>query len=271
MPFQHVWVRRGMFVLCAMFIALQGVGVFFHAGDGIFRYTTRFMLPPAWIGFSPVSYHRVVETAHAFVALGVAPTYQEAFPSALAFVLRDMRVQDLLAEASLKETVMDSEAFFTEEDMSTLRDARISLSEEKRYLTDPLLRVRSTEPLRDTPLPSQEMRLASVQEKIDLAMPFADIARYFSEDSSAMNGGDLGVIVVSDLPAWALGAEDMEIGEVRDGIVGSDAFWMLKMVDKGGEGDSAWVHLRGIAINKPTLGALLRAHASEHPAWIFVW
>ena len=63
----------------------------------------------------------------------------------------------------------------------------------------------------------------------------------------------------------------MEVGEVRSDFVGSDAFWVLKVVDMGGEGAEAWVQIRGIAINKPTIGAVLRSHAAEHPSWVLVW
>ncbi len=256
-------VGCGVFVL---WLLLQLSAVFFHAGDGAMRFFSRFVLPPAWVSFSPVSYHRVVETAHAFVALDLAPTYQEAFPLALGFVLRDLRTEDLLGDVEISE-----EEIFTDADGAVLLAQGISDKEQQKYIADPLLRARAAESLRNDMLPSQEMRLQNVLEKIDLGMPFTDIARYFSEDSSAMNGGDLGVFLVSELPVWAQDTVTMEIDEVRSDFVGADAFWALKVVDAGGEDSEAWVQIRGIAINKPTLGAVLRAHAGEHPAWVFVW
>ncbi|MEK9157079.1 MAG: peptidylprolyl isomerase [Patescibacteria group bacterium] len=253
----------GVFVL---WLFLQMSAIFFHVGDGVMRYVSRFVLPPAWIAFSPVSYHRVVETAHAFVALAIAPTYQEAFPLALGFVLRDIRTEDLLGDIEVSE-----EEIFSDADSAIFLAEGISEKEQQKYIEDSLLRARAAELLRNNMLPSQEMRLQNVLEKIELGMPFADIARYFSEDSSAMNGGDLGVFLVSELPAWAQDIAIMEIDEVRSDFVGADAFWVLKVVDTGGEDSEAWVQIRGVAINKPTLGAVLRAHAAEHPAWIFVW
>lgn len=248
------------------FLVLQFQAMFFHGGDGILRYTTRFVLPPAWVHGRPISYHRVVETAHAFVALHVAPTYQEAFPLALEFVIQDFRLKDLI-----DEQILVSEEVLTEQDISALAHAHISSSEQERYVILPLLRMRASESLRSTLLPSQEIRLQNVLEKIDLGMPFSDIAQYFSEDSSAMNGGDLGVFLLSELPSWAQETATMKVGEVRSNFVGEDAFWVLKVVDAGGDADTAWVRIRGIAINKPTLGALLRAHADMYPAWVFVW
>ncbi len=257
-------VGGGVFVL---WFLLQLSAVFFHVGDGMMRGVSYLVFPPAWVHGSPVSYHRVVETVHAFVALQVASTYQEAFPKALAFVVRDARVKDLLDGAD----VPVQDALFTESDTAALAHAGISSYEQEKYLEEPFFRMRAAHALRDKALPSQEMRLQNVLDKIDLDMPFADIARYFSEDSSAINGGDLGVFLVSDLPAWAQGAATMQVDEVRADFVGTDAFWVLKVVDAGGKDDTAWIHLRGIAINKPTLADVLRIHAEEHPAWVFVW
>lgn len=267
-----VWgVGCGVLVL---WLLLQLSAVFFHVGDGAVRYATRFVLPPAWVHFSPVSYHRVVETAHAFVALEIAPTYQEAFPLALGFVVRDLRVKDLLEDQVLAPFDGD---LFTEMDRTLLQDAGISEREQEKYIAYPLFRIQAADVLRGGILPSQEMRLQNVLEKIELGMPFADIARYFSEDSSAMNGGDLGVFLLSELPVWAQSVAEMEVGEVRSDFVGTDALWVLKVVDEGSggidgiEGNGDWVHIRGVAINKPTLGAVLRAHAAEYPVWVFVW
>lgn len=250
----------------ALWLLLQLSAMFFHVGNGAMRYVTRFVLPPAWVHFSPVSYHRVVETAHALVALDLVPSYQDAFPLALDFVLRDIRTQDLLDSGLVFEEIL-----LTEADRAVLLAQGISEKEQRKYIEDPLLRIRSADLLRNEMLPSQEMRLQNVLEKIELGMPFADIARYFSEDRSAMNGGDLGVFLVSELPVWAQDVAIMEVGEIRSDFMGADAFWVLKVVDAGGEGAEAWVQIRGIAINKPTLGAVLRAHAVEHPAWVLVW
>jgi hypothetical protein len=265
---QKVWIVRGGVVLFFFWILLQVSAMFFHVGDGWMRGFSRFVLPPAWIGFSSASYHRVVETAHAFVALEVAPTYQEAFPLALSFVLRDVRLQDLLAEGTYERGAMRE---LPQEDSDVLVVAGISLFEQERYLLQPLERMEDAASLRSTALSSQDMRLQNVLEKIDLDMPFSDIARYFSEDSSAIDGGDLGVFLLGELPLWLQDVVSMEVDDVRSDFVGSDAFWVIKVVDKGGEGVEAWVHLRGIAINKPTVAAVLRSHAAEHPAYLFVW
>lgn len=263
---RKVWLRRSGIGFLFLWLSLQFGAMFFHAGEGFSRNFSHFVLPPAWVGFSPVSYRQVVETAHAFAALQIAPSYQEAFPLALAFAVRDERLQRLLGDRAL-----ESEDVFTEDDRALLRDAGLSLHEQEKYLILPLLRFRQSSTLRNEILPSQEMRMQSVLEKIQLDMPFADIARYYSEDSSAMDGGDLGVFLLSELPDWAWQVGTLGIGEVRSDFVGADALWVLKVVDKGGIGDEAWVHIRGIAINKPTLGAILRAHAAEYPAWVFVW
>lgn len=263
---QKKWVLRLGCGVLALWLLLQMSAIFFHVGDGVMRSVSRFVLPSAWVSLSPVSYHRVVETAHAFVALDIAPTYQEAFPLALGFVLRDVRTEDLLEDVEVSE-----EEFLTEADAAVLLAQGISEKEQRKYIEDSLLRARAAELLRNDMLPSQEMRLQNVLEKIELGMPFADIARYFSEDSSAMNGGDLGTFLIPELPVWAQSVAEMEVGEVRSDFVGADAFWALKVVDAGGEDGEAWVQIRGIAINKPTLGAVLRAHATEYPAWIFVW
>jgi PPIC-type PPIASE domain len=266
-----MWRSIGLGVL-ALFFLLQISAVFFHAGDGVMRPFSWLVLPPAWVRWSPVSYHRVVETAHAFVVLGIAPSYQEAFPDALGFVLRDVRLEHLLQEKDLAFSVdAQAEGVITDTDVQVLVAGGVSLSEQERFLADPLLRLRGADALRNEALLSQETRLQNVLEKVDLGMPFADIARYFSEDSSAMNGGDLGVFLVSELPVWAQDAANMEVGDVRSDVVGSDAFWVVKLADAGGEGEEAWVHLRAIAINKPTLAAILRADASEHPALLLVW
>lgn len=261
--------RWALIIGCGAFVLwlfLQASAMFFHVGDGVMRSFSRFVLPPAWISLSPISYHRVVETAHAFVALDIAPTYQEAFPLALGFVLRDVRTMDLLDDG-----VVSGETILTKADQISLLAQGISEKEQQKYIEAPLFRSRSAESLRNEMLPSQEMRLQNVLEKIELGMPFADIARYFSEDSSAMSGGDLGVFLVSELPVWAQDTATMEVNEIRSDFVGADAFWVLKVVDAGDEGVEAWVQIRGIAINKPTLGAILRAHAAEHAAWVFVW
>ena len=254
-------------VACGVFVMLQMGAMFFHGGNGVFRPFTWSVLPPVWVGIHPLSYHRVVETAHAFVALDVVQTYQEAFPLALAFCVRDVRLRLLMREGDITLSSERDDNTFTESDTAILRDAGISVREQEAYLHTPLLRMRAAGALQDVFLPSQEMRLANIQEKIDLGMPFGDIARYFSDDASAIVDGDLGVFTKDTLPSWASGVWDMEPGDVRGDFIGSDAFWVLRLDAK----NESTIRLRGIAVNKPTIDAIIRAHREEHRAWVFVW
>ncbi len=264
----RTWRMRFGVGVFLFFLFFQALGIFFHVGNGVFRFTSRLVFPAAYTSGSFISYHRVVETAHAFVTLRVAETYADAFPLALSFAVRDAQLRTLLEEQG-REVV--SRSVLSSQDIDALLHAGISLREQERYLLLPLARMHEAEALSSEMFPSQKARLENVLEKISLGMPFADIARYFSEDVSAQNGGDLGVLLLSQLPDWAQGVRDMRVGDVRSDFVGSDSYWILKVIDAGGVGDDAWVHVRGIALARPSLGARLREHALRYPVYVFVW
>ena len=255
-----------------LFLLFQAAALVFHLGEKGFRPLTRFVLPAASVEGNFVSYRRVSETAHGFVALGISPSYDEAFPLALQFAARDERVQAVLDEHASAAT--DAASLLSDTQRDTLRTAGFSDKHIAEWFDEPFERagiaervVREKSGMND----ADKIKIASVQEKLDFGMPFADVARYFSEDGSAVSGGDLGVLYIDELPEWLKGIENHDIGDNVSNLEGTDAFWIIRVVDKGTDGDERWVSLRGIAVNKSTLGDVLQQRAADHPAWVFVW
>ncbi len=270
---KKVLVKIGV-VIGFLFLFFQIFSWFLHLGDGWTRPLTRLVLPAAVAEGDVMGYRRVSEGAHAFVALGITSSYDEAFPLSLRFAVRDARIQAILGTKE-QEIVWQDYSVLSDVQHQALLAADLSEKEIDQWIVKPLVRARvAQEQVRiQTELNGSPtaMRLDAIQQKLELGMPFADVARYFSEDSSAVDGGDLGVFLVKDLPVWLVSAKDLAIGESVFYLEGSDAFWIIRLTDKGGADDEAWVQLRGIAVNKPTLGEIISARAQEYPAWVFVW
>lgn len=111
--------------------------------------------------------------------------------------------------------------------------------------------------------------LTKITEK---AMPFSEAARYFSEDISAADNGDLGVILVKDIPDWLKPVIVMPDNRTSLSIVESPkAFWVVQVVSSGGQEEQAWVHLRGISVNKRTLEEIIKQDAQDHPSFVFIF
>ncbi len=252
----------------AVYCVLQILGLVFHAGSSWFRYVAFAVLPVAWVGSDPVTYMRVTETAHAFLALGVAEEYEEAFSKALAFSVRDARLER--HEDLCEEEVSSYD--FPKESQDALRRAGISSSEEKTYLQEPLRRLRSCEALRRTMLDAQLAAQAAIDEKIALGMPFRDIARYFSGDVSSQDDGMLGERYLRDLPKdWVDRLGVMREGEIGNKFLGDTGFWTLKVLEKGGKGGDAWIRLQGILVPYPSVDEVILATFSQENVFLMVW
>jgi hypothetical protein len=114
-------------------------------------------------------------------------------------------------------------------------------------------------------------RLETMKQRLYDGVPFGDAARRYSEDVSGGGGGDLGVFYLNAVPAWLDGAARLEGNAISDVLEGSDAYWLVGVSERGGDGEGAWVRLRGIAVKKVTLRKVLDDRARENPPWIFIW
>jgi len=92
----------------------------------------------------------------------------------------------------------------------------------------------------------------------------------------------MGVFLLGQVPAWLVPAAQLEKGEVSEVLEGPDAYWLIEVSDRGGEGlegeteeatspSGEWVRFRGIAAKKETLKSILDERLAENPPWIFVW
>lgn len=104
---------------------------------------------------------------------------------------------------------------------------------------------------------SQE-RIKAIQEKLALGIPFADLAKEYSEDpTTAQTKGSFGYVLPSEVdPAFA-SVFSLPPLTVSDVIVTDDVFWLLQTEDSVVDEDGTRTLLRGIAVKKTGLVGVL--------------
>lgn len=80
-------------------------------------------------------------------------------------------------------------------------------------------------------------RILEAQRKVLAGEDFAEVAREFSDDPSAGNGGSLGYIVLEDLnsPAFETAARKLTVGETSDPVLTQFGYHLIKLEDVSGE------------------------------------
>jgi hypothetical protein len=267
----------GAAALAALFLFLHGFFFVFHPTRGV-AYGLSYLLPcPVAIASGiPVSYRSVAALTNGLLEESLFSSHEDAFQAALTRSVENARVLALARELHVDVQTAESGA----EGDSDFH---------KTYVSAPLLLAQKTEDavLQDAALQDlPKIRLENLRARfVDGTLPFADAAPRFSEDVSGGNAGDLGVFLLTEVPAWLVPAAQLEKGAVSEVLEGPDAYWLIEVSDRGGEstppseggaggGESPsgeWVRFRGIAAKKETLKSILDERLSENPPWIFVW
>lgn len=119
--------------------------------------------------------------------------------------------------------------------------------------------------------PAQQ-ELAGLLSKVDQGIPFADVAKYFSQDfASAKLSGSFELTAVEQLPAWLTPAVKLSPGDRSQILSAGDAYWVVELVSRETIDDQEYVRFRGIAVKKKSLGEIIAARQAAHPPFVLVW
>lgn len=112
--------------------------------------------------------------------------------------------------------------------------------------------------------------MAALQEKLALGIAFEDIAQQYSEDESAKTKGNLGYLLSSEVDPGLASVFALSTGETSDILEAAGAFWIIRVEDIVHEEDGDRYLLRGIAVNKQTVSAVVDDMLATDPPTLFV-
>lgn len=226
----------------------------------------RFMIVPvAVVDGHPIWYPRVAERARA-LAVSTDVSSRVALQSALNAEVRLTRAATLSAcDAAIPTVQIDDDPDFREVTGWSQRKM-------ERFLTIPMTAAAKAKACTgsSSSLDRERGELEDLRAEIERGMPFADAAKIFSEDRSAAAGGGLGTFTAGDAPTWLQPAFALEGDAISDVLRAPEGLWIIRVVARGGEGDAAWIQVRGILKRAPTLEERVTADLIESPPWIFL-
>lgn len=224
------------------------------------------IVPAAIVDGQPIWYPRVAERAHALKATTGLKNR--------AAVLESLQAELHLKRAAHLAACGTADPELRIDDDADLR-ATLGWSKQKleRYLNAPLRAAARANVCSRVSgaLDHEKSELASLRGEIKDGMPFADAAKLFSEDRSAAQGGSLGTFTKSSAPTWLAPAFSLEGDAVSDVLEAPEGLWIVRVVARGGEGEAAWVQVRGILKQAPTLEERVGSDLSTNPPWVFLW
>ncbi len=265
----------GYFLFCQFFLIT-------HARNGVFRpLSSLVLIPAARVINESVSYREVVEIAHGLEGFAPATPRREMFDTALAVSVYRAYVKSLAQELDIAVTRQEIVAYPIDWSMTEpgFRVAHWQERDYRKYVIKPLLLAQKTTIALGTNEVYQFEALetmASLRKKVIQGMPFAEVAASFSQNSSAAQRGDLGVMSVGTLPVWlrpSLVLTDSAPGTMSEVLWAPEALWTVTLIEffSSEVREQATIHLRGLAVKKNTLSAVIREQMSAKPAWVFVW
>lgn len=250
-----------------------------HAMNGIFRPLSSLVLIPAVTADGEsVSYREVIELAHGMEGFAGVTDKQQAFAQALSVSVDRLYVNSLAKEHGVTVSADELSDFSVDPKViaSGLETSGWSQKDYEKFLIKPLLLAQQTEVVveNDDQYQTEALNLMDTyRKKLAQGMPFADAAENFSEDSSALARGDLGLMSVGTLPAWLAPATQLEVGEISRVLSAPDAYWTVTLLEyyPSDVPDNAAIHFRGLAVKKKSFGVIVSSAMSTHPPMVFVW
>lgn len=237
-----VWVG----IICLLFFwqLIFLFGHFYRGLGAVFSYGV--IVPAALVDGSPVWYPSVAARARELRQSGVEGDGETVFDHALALEIKIKRLKRLAKTLGL-----------TNKPTRDL-DGLIAYS---KAIEEALLKDSNFQQ------PALAKAEALRNNIIQLGMPFIEVAKIFSEDSTGPSGGDLGRIELTSAPLWLADASRFTVGEPTPVIDGGDSFWILLIREKG----DGYFYARGVSVKKSNLGDELKRMSQELPALVLVW
>lgn len=147
----------------------------------------------------------------------------ETYPGYLKTQLEKARVIDLLIRPKVNPSEEDLLAYYNAHRDRYTAPSQVRLSQIFISLSDKTER-------------EARAKLERVLEELEAGRPFEEVARAYSEDPAAPEGGDLGYLELDALdPAVREEVETLEVGEVTPVIRSSRGYHILLLTDKKGE------------------------------------
>ncbi len=271
---------RGKTIAATLLGVIVAYGIFvqvfflFHFFNNSAIFFSRFIVVPAVVlgGDSDssritLSYREVAQLARLV----------ESFDEALKIDVHRMYVEQLADELGV--TVSAEEIADYAASNKQLNDNLVttgwSENDYLEFVVGPLLLAHKVELAADDNHASQEpaqQELAGLLTKVDQGIPFADVAKYFSQDfASAKLSGSFELTAVEELPAWLVPAVKLSPGDRSQVLSAGDAYWVVELVSREIIDGQEYVRFRGIAVKKKSLGEIIAARQAAHPPFVLVW
>ncbi len=155
-----------------------------------------------------------------------------------------------------------------------LEAARWDMADYRKYILQPVLLSQAVNQAVSQNRDLQAEAYAdmeSLRKRLDLDMPFADVAEQFSQDPSALSRGDLGLMTEAEVPEWLRPATALEPGGVSPVLDAPEALWTVLLISNNPSNEDIVYHFRGFAIRKRPLAIIVAERTANQPAWVFVW
>ncbi|PIX62017.1 hypothetical protein CO057_03155 [Candidatus Uhrbacteria bacterium CG_4_9_14_0_2_um_filter_41_50] len=271
--FSHV--ATFIFLILISFVFFIGVHGFYFQNwhTGAARVAAKFLpIPAAIVEGDIIWYKQVSETANLLIA--AEEESEGAFDMALEAVIRQVYVEHLAEELGVSVTRDEVSAYEVDMIDGFLEEVGWSEREYRNYVVKPLLLAQKTEEALLNSYDYQAIArddLAKVLLDLELGIPFSDLAEQYSEDGSAVFGGDIGLFEKFKLPVGMEPVWDLEVDQVSEILDLGDSYALVKVYDNVVlEGERTHVALQVILVKKATLSEVLEDFARAQEVKVFV-
>lgn len=221
-------------------------------------------------------YSDVAKLARGFAASEEREALEPSdFTQALDVVSRRLHIARLARQfdVSASDQEIDAELVDDADLQAFLALARWSMDDYRELVLRPFVVSQKLETALDTDREYQQSALetiAGIEAKLALGIAFEDVAQQYSEDESAQAKGNLGYLLASEVDPGLAPVFTLAVGETSGVLEAASAFWIIRVEDVVREADGDRLLLRGIAVNKQTVGAVVDDLVSSDPPTLFV-
>lgn len=268
------------FVFC-LSVALIGIFLFgFYVGhwyQGPARTIAQIVpLPAASVEGDVIKYIEVVELAAVLDLAEETDILSTPFDRALEMLIDRRHLEHLAEELDVQIYQEDIDAYdlSTQEIQDFLTQVHWAEDDYRRYVVEPLLLSQALEEAVYDHREYQGVALAEIEsivENIGFGISFIDLAKQYSDDPTAVIGGDAGYFTLDELEPGLEPAFGLELEEVSDILETHDYFALAQPYDEIIEDEErVKVGLRLITIDKNDLDVALEEYKKGRTVKIYL-
>lgn len=273
--FSHILIVFLLILTTCFFFFVYNSLYVRHRYSGFVGSITEFIpIPAGFVNSRMIMYGDVVQIAR---LLEYSTTdRQNVFDSALSCILKQTYVNELVQELDISISGDEIDNYISKQVGLDGFLKQISWSEKQyvKFVVEPLLLEQKVEVATDNYERYQvepQLTLAQIQDNLDLGIPFYDVAKQYSQDASAVIGGDIGIFARDQLSSGFESVWNLKSGQISD-ILDLGASYALIYVsgEQLENNERVSLSLNLIRVYKATLFEIIEARSQTAKVKMFI-